>query len=77
MRITLDLPEDLLRQLKAKAALEGATIKALMRGLVERGLQVPATTAPTTSPALPSGGLGRKPNLPRPSNAGLFELLDD
>jgi Ribbon-helix-helix protein, copG family len=31
MRTTLDLPDALLRQLKAKAALEGTSLKALMR----------------------------------------------
>ena len=39
MRITLDLPDLLLRQLKAQAALEGTTLKQLVLTLVERGLQ--------------------------------------
>ena len=80
MRTTLDLPDALLRQLKAKAALEGTTLKALMRGLVERGLRAPVEApAPAASAdaALPSIRLGRPLNLPRPSNAALFELLDD
>ena len=81
MRTTLDLPDALLRQLKAKAALEGTTLKALMRGLVERGLRAPAEQ-PTASPAPadaapPCIRLGRPLNLPRPSNAALFELLDE
>jgi hypothetical protein len=79
MRTTLDLPDPLLRQLKAKAALEGTTLKELMRRLVERGLQMP--TGPASSlpvPAeVPTIRLGRPLNLPRPSNAALFELLDD
>lgn len=37
MRTTLELPDALLRQLKAKAALEGTTLKALMRSFVEQG----------------------------------------
>lgn len=80
MRTTLDLPDALLRQLKAKAALEGTTLKALMRGLVERGLRAPAGQASGTlaAPApLPSIRLGRPLKLPRPSNAALFELLDE
>ena len=80
MRTTLDLPDALLRQLKAKAALDGTTLKALMRDMVERGLRAPAEQAPTPSAVratLPSIRLGRQLNLPRPSNAALFDLLDD
>lgn len=80
MRTTLDLPDPLLRQLKAKAALEGTTLKDLMRTLVERGLRAPAGPAPksgTDAAKLPSIRLGRSLNLPHPSNAALFELLDE
>ena len=80
MRTTLDLPDALLRQLKAKAALEGTTLKALMRSLVERGLRAPAEPArdhSATPAALPSVRLGRPMNLAHPSNAALFEVLDD
>lgn len=80
MRTTLDLPDALLRQLKAKAALEGTTLKALVRTLVERGLRAPTEQASASSAdpaALPSIRLGRPLNLPNPSNAALFELLDD
>jgi uncharacterized protein with von Willebrand factor type A (vWA) domain len=61
MRTTLDLPDALLRQLKTKAALEGTTLKALMRSLVERGLREPAEPAreySATPVALPSVRLG-------------------
>lgn len=80
MRTTLDLPDALLRQLKAQAALEGATLKATIRTLVERGMAagaaVPAT--PARAPAkLPSIKLGRPLRLKNPSNAALFKLLDD
>jgi hypothetical protein len=80
MRTTLDLPDPLLRQLKAKAALEGMTLKELMRSLVERGLREPIEASPAPAvarTALPSIKLGRPLNLPRPSNAALFELLDE
>lgn len=80
MRTTLDLPDALLRQLEAKAALEGTTLKELMRRLIERGLRSP-TEAPAavaaTSAKLPTIKLGKPLNLPRPSNAVLFELLDE
>ena len=38
MRTTLDLPDPLLRQLKSRAALEGTTLKQLVRETIERGL---------------------------------------
>jgi hypothetical protein len=80
MRTTIDLPDSLLRQLKAKAALEGTPLKTLMRTVVERGLRAPAGPEPE-SPAgaapTPSIRLGRPLNLARPSNAALFELLDE
>lgn len=78
MRTTLDLPDPLLRQLKAKAALEGTTLKELMRRLVERGLSAPHEPIPSAAaPKLPSIKLGKPLNLRRPSNAALFELLDE
>ena len=80
MRTTLDLPDALLRRLKARAALEGTTLKALMRSVVERGLRAPAETAMGSSAnpaALPSIRFGRPLNLARPSNTALFEVLDD
>jgi hypothetical protein len=39
MRTTLDLPDELFRQLKARAALRGATIKELLTRFVESGLR--------------------------------------
>jgi len=80
MRTTLDLPDALLRQLKAQAALEGATLKATIRTLVERGMAagVPPPAAPVrASSKLPSVKIGRPLRLKNPSNAALFELLDD
>ena len=44
MGTTVDLPEGLLRQLKAQAALEGTSLKQLVLTLVERGLQSPAVS---------------------------------
>jgi plasmid stability protein len=80
VRTTLDLPDPLLRQLKVKAALEGTTLKATIRSLVERGLRAPAETSPAIrkrGSVLPSIKLGHPLNLPKPSNAALFDLLDE
>jgi hypothetical protein len=81
MRTTLDLPDALLRHLKAQAALDGATLKDTIRTLVERGMSVAATPPPkprarVRSP-LPSIKIGRPLRLKNPSNAALFALLDE
>jgi hypothetical protein len=39
MRTTIDLPDSLLRQAKARAALEGLTLKELIASYVVQGLQ--------------------------------------
>ncbi len=41
MRTTLDLPDELFRQVKAKAALEGVALKNLLTRYVESGLRQP------------------------------------
>lgn len=42
MRTTVDIPDELLRQAKAKAALSGIKLKDLIAGYVEEGLRRPA-----------------------------------
>ena len=60
MRTTLDLPDPLLRQLKSRAALEGTTLKQLIRDTIERGLGAqPTTRSPRGRSALPSVKLGQ------------------
>jgi len=78
VRTTIDFPDPLLRRLKSRAALEGTTLKALVQSFVEHGLDTPlaAPRAPGRS-ALPSISTGRRLTLQDPSNAGLFELLDE
>ena len=39
MRTTIDLPDDLLRQVKARAALNGLKLKDLITHFVEQGLK--------------------------------------
>ena len=78
MRTTVDLPDGLLRELKARAALEGITLKQLVLSLVERGLQAPAGQAVERKEmsALPTLHLKQALAIGSFSNAGLFELLD-
>ena len=46
MRTTIDLPDDLYRTLKARAALRGITLRELVRSLVEQGLRQPTGDGP-------------------------------
>jgi hypothetical protein len=53
MRTTLDLPDELFRQVKAKAALEGTRLKHLLTRYVENGLRQPAHRRSTQRSELP------------------------
>jgi hypothetical protein len=78
MRTNIELPDSLPRQLKSRAALEGTTLKALVLSLMERGLNAPpATPGSAERSPPPSIATGRPLPLRNPSNASLFELLDD
>jgi hypothetical protein len=79
MRTTLDLPDPLLRQLKSRAALEGTTLKQLVRETIERGLgapPVPGEKARQRS-TLPCLELGQPLRARRFSNAALSQLVDE
>ena len=81
MRTSLDLPDPLFRHLKARAALEGRTLRDLVVSLLERGLAAPAPSQPdegTVLSAAPSVRLGAPMALAADqlSNAALSELLD-
>jgi len=57
MRTTVDLPDPLLKHLKARAALEGRTLSDLVVGLVQRGLEAaPRVDAPQRLQARPLVG---------------------
>jgi hypothetical protein len=78
MRTSLDIPDDLFRHLKTRAALEGTTLRELVLGLIARGLSTPAS--PGVPPAaLPSISLGAPMALGAAelSNASLSAYLDD
>ena len=81
MRTTLDLPDDLFRQVKAKAALEGATLKGMLTRYIESGLRQPARLAGepgrrSALPAMPKRGKGVIPNLTPELQARLEEDED-
>lgn len=77
MRTTIEIPDEILRRVKATAALRGMKLKDLVAQLLEVGLRngEPAQARrkrrelPTMIPAT-----GR--SIPLRSNAELFEILD-
>jgi hypothetical protein len=79
LRTTIDLPDHLFRQAKAKAALDGIRLKDLITRFVELGLQGgPVTAAPPRRRSeLPVARPATGRPLPALSNADLQRLLDD
>lgn len=79
MRTTVDLPDGLYRQIKARAALEGLPVKALVGRLLQRGMAAvdePAAGRHRRSEP-PVVEVDTRFPLARPTNAALFELLDE
>lgn len=78
MRTTLDLPDPLMRELKARAALEGVKLKDFLARMVQSALQKPlqAQSLPGRSPAPVFARPSAKP-MPLMSNAELNAILDD
>jgi hypothetical protein len=79
MRTTIDLPDELMRQAKARAALQGRKLKDLFEEWVRQGLRedgVTATPAPPRSPlpVIPKAAGGPVPAL---TNAELNTILDE
>ncbi len=79
MRTTIELPDDLFRQVKAHAALSGVTLKELITRWVVRGLRdadakVPAAARHRGPPPEIIPPRGR--NMPALSNAEIHEILD-
>lgn len=80
MRTSLDIPDPLFRHLKARAAMQGITLRELMLSLVARGLNTVDESAPATATVdLPSVRLGAPMALEGDalSNASLSALLDE
>jgi hypothetical protein len=77
MRTTVDLPDELLRQARQRAAAEGTTLTALLaEGL---RLRLAGRSARTTSRRLPVSSLvgGLHPWIDPASNASLLDAADD
>ncbi len=72
MRTTVDLPDDLYRDLKVKAAREGVTIRVLIETAVRRSVRNQPQEAARIRVPLIKGSGRRKIN---PTNAEIDELL--
>lgn len=49
MKTTVELPDELVREVKVRAAREGRRMKDVMAEVVRRGLAAPTTSRPKTS----------------------------
>lgn len=77
MRTTLDLPEELFRSLKARAAMDGTTLKDLVERLVRAGLAASERGGAPRSPSrLPPPVRGGRRKMKAYSNADLAALAD-
>lgn len=81
MRTTIDLPDKLFRRAKARAALDGTTLKDLITRLVEQGLQRVAGSPPgpperqRSELPLVRAATGR--SLPDLTHADLYAILEE
>ena len=78
MRTTIDLPDELFREIKIRAASDGVKLKELITLYLEQGLNgasSPATTLGSPRSKLPVVRLKTKQALPDLTNADLFEIL--
>jgi hypothetical protein len=83
MRTTIDLPEDLFREVKTRAAQDGTTLKNLMTEFIRAGLRAQQVSAASESPHRRSpppvairrnAGQGK---VPPKSNREIYALLED
>lgn len=79
MRTTIELPDDLFRQAKAQAALDGTTLKDLMTRFVEQGLRRLSGTSSSRArrSPIPVARHATGEPIPALSNAELYLLLDE
>jgi hypothetical protein len=75
MRTTIDLPDELYRQVKARAALAGLTLKDLITRYVEQGLNQSDPAPPRRRSELPVIIAPRGRSIPALSRAEMEELL--
>lgn len=78
MRTTIELPDPMFRQVKARAAMDGLTLKELIARYVEQGLRQGQPLAPVRRRSeLPVARAATGRRLPELSNAELHRLLEE
>lgn len=78
MRTTIDLPDELFRQVKAKAALDGIRLKDLITLYVEQGLRgAPPVPRSRRRSELPIARAATGRTLPALTNAEIQRILDE
>jgi hypothetical protein len=80
MRTTIDLPDDLFRQAKAKAALNGMKLKDLITRFVEQGLKQgtpPGAPLRRVRSELPVARAATGRKLPDLTNAEIHRILEE
>jgi hypothetical protein len=80
MRTTIDLPDELYRTLKTRAAISGVTMRELVQRLIEEGLSAPVGpgTRPPEDDPLPVAIPDRGEPIRALTNAELHDLdVDD
>lgn len=77
MRTTIELPDDLMRRVKAAAALRGMKLKEFVADLLEAGVRSPRGGSGKRSRRLPVMIEPAGRNIPIRSNAELFEILEE
>jgi Arc/MetJ family transcription regulator len=80
MRTTIDLPDELFRQAKARAALDGMRLKDLITRFVEQGLRgavSPGAPARRRRSELPVARAATGRTLPDLTNAEIHRILDE
>ena len=81
MRTTIDLPDELFRQAKARAALDGMRLKDLITRFVEQGLRggaaSPGAPARRRRSDLPVARAATGRTLPDLTNAEIHRILDE
>ena len=79
MRTTLEIPDPLFREVKARAAQSGLKLKEFLTRYIEARLKAPVLQSPQSRPKrTPLTTLGEPPGVPHRaySNAELQEILD-
>ncbi|GAB4166529.1 MAG: hypothetical protein Fur0032_04020 [Terrimicrobiaceae bacterium] len=77
MRTTLDLPDPLFRELKARSALKGMLLKDFVAGLLQAGLAQSVAAEPAARPRSPLPVIRRATGVSHPalSNREIDALL--